>query len=171
VPQIEVTFDIDANGILQVSAQDKATGQRQSITITGSGNLSKEEIERMVREAEANAEADRRMQEAAELKNRAEQLAYQTEKTIREAGDKISEADRSRVEEKVATLRKAVAEDNQDEIQQAFTDLEAESHTIAEQLYKAATESGGASEEEEPPKAGVGAQDGDVIDAEFKEEK
>jgi molecular chaperone DnaK len=168
VPQIEVTFDIDANGILQVSAQDKATGARQSITITGSGNLNKEEIERMVREAEMNAEADRQQQEAAELKNRAETMCYQMEKTIREAGDKISEADKGRIEEKVADLRKAIASDDQDAIQQAFSALEAESHQIAEQLYKSASEAG----EPERETANVGASaDEDVIDAEFKEEK
>jgi molecular chaperone DnaK len=171
VPQIEVTFDIDANGILNVSAQDKATGQRQSITITGSGNLSKEEIDRMVREAEANAEADRQAQENAELRNKSEQLAYQTEKTVREAGDKIPESDRQRIEEKVANLRKANAADDLDEIRTAFNELEAESHALAEQLYRSASEGAPTGDESEPEGAGVGAAEGDVIDAEFKEEK
>src|SRR5437868_9467903 len=84
VPQIEVTFDIDANGILNVSAQDKATGQKQSITITGSGNLKREDIDRMVQEAEMNAEADRKAQELAELRNKSDQLCYSTEKTVRD---------------------------------------------------------------------------------------
>ena len=176
VPQIEVTFDIDANGILNVSAQDKATGSKQSITITGSGNLKREDIDRMVSEAEANAEADRQAQELAELKNKSDQLAYSTEKTLRDLGDKVSEADRQRIEEKVAELRKAVAADNQDDIQQAFSALEAESHHLAEELYKATSEGGavqGGGEEVREP-AGTGARGGgneDVIDAEFKEEK
>ncbi|MFY9233578.1 MAG: molecular chaperone DnaK [Fimbriimonadaceae bacterium] len=167
VPQIEVTFDIDANGILQVSAQDKATNQRQSITITGSGNLNKEEIERMVKEAEINAEADRTMQETAELRNDADRLAGSVEKTLRESGDKVSEADRARIEEKIAELRKAVAADDLDAIRQAFSALESESHQMAEQLYKSASD-----QEETRETANVGAsQTEDVIDAEFKEEK
>jgi len=177
VPQIEVTFDIDANGILNVSAQDKATGSKQSITITGSGNLKRDDIDRMVQEAEANAEADRQAQELAELKNKADQLAYSTEKTLRDLGDKVSQADKQRIEEKVADLRKAVAADDQDQIQQAFSALEAESHHLAEELYKATSEGGavqGGGEQEVREPAGTGARGGgneDVIDAEFKEEK
>jgi molecular chaperone DnaK len=171
VPQIEVTFDIDANGILNVTAQEKGTGQKQSITITGSGSLNKEEIERMVREAEMNADADRKSQELIELKNRSEQLIYSTEKTLREAGDKVEESQRQSAQEKVEELRKTLQGDDQDAIQAAFSVLESESHAIAEVLYKAASESADASEEQ--PTAGVGADKGsdDVIDAEFKEEK
>ncbi len=175
VPQIEVTFDIDANGILNVSAQDKGTGNQQKITITGSGNLNRDEIDRMVKEAELNADADRKLQEMMELKNRADQLAYSVEKTIRDQGDKISEADKSRIEDKVRALRTAVGTDDQDQIQTAFNDLEQESHQLAEQLYKSASEQAQPSGEEgETVGAGVGgsgATDGDVIDAEFKEEK
>ena len=176
VPQIEVTFDIDANGILNVSAQDKATNQKQSITITGSGNLKRDDIDRMIQEAEANAEADRQAQELAELKNKSDQLAHSTEKTLRDLGDKVSEADRQRIEEKVAELRKAVAADDQDAMQQAFSALEAESHQLAEQLYKATSEGGAVQGEESEVRepAGTGARGGsneDVIDAEFKEEK
>jgi len=170
VPQIEVTFDIDANGILNVSAQDKATGNQQSIRITGSGNLNREEIERMVKEAELNAEADRKAQERAELKNKSDQLCYSTEKTIRELGDKISDADRGRIEDKIRTLRQAVADDDEQAMRDAFNDLEQETHQLAEHLYQET-----ASSTTEPPReeAGVGAAtgDGDVIDAEFKEEK
>ncbi|MBV6491965.1 MAG: molecular chaperone DnaK [Fimbriimonadaceae bacterium] len=174
VPQIEVTFDIDANGILNVSAKDLGTGNHQKITITGSGNLNREEIDRMVKEAEMNAESDREAADRAELKNKADQLAYSVEKTLKEAGDTIAEADRSRIEEKIANLRKAVSQDEAAEIEAAYRDLESESHTIAEQMYKqASTES---ASEEEPPAAGVGAETvgsggDDVIDAEFKEEK
>ncbi|MCW5942782.1 MAG: molecular chaperone DnaK [Fimbriimonadaceae bacterium] len=166
IPQIEVTFDIDANGILHVSAQDKATGTKQSITITGSGNLNRNEIENMVREAEANAEADRQAQEFAELKNNADHMAYNTEKTLRDAGDKIDEATKTRVQEKIATLRKHIHGDDRDALQQAFSDLESETHAIAQKLYEAssATPPEGS---EEPP---AGGSD-DVIDAEFKESK
>ncbi|MBX7134944.1 MAG: molecular chaperone DnaK [Fimbriimonadaceae bacterium] len=170
VPQIEVTFDIDANGILQVSAQDKGTGNQQKITITGSGSLGKDEIERMVREAEANAEADRLAQELQELKNKSEQLCYSVEKTVRELGDKVTEAEKTRIEDKVRVLRQALGGEDSDAIQTAFNDLESESHQLAEQLYKSA--GGDQPEEGEKVGAGVGAQGGDdVIDAEFKEEK
>ncbi len=176
IPQVEVTFDIDANGILQVSAQDKATNQKQSITITGSGNLNREEINRMVEEAEANAESDREAQEFAELKNKSEHLIYSTEKSLRELGDKISEADKTRIEEKVANLRRVSAGDDQGEIQTAYNELEQESHQLAEQLYKASEHAADASEADERETVGVGAEKApgagdDVIDAEFKEEK
>jgi molecular chaperone DnaK len=173
VPQIEVTFDIDANGILNVSAVDKGTNQRQSITISGSGNLSREEIDRMMKEAEANAEADARAQELAELKNKSDQLCYSTEKTIRELGDRISEGEKQRIEEKVANLRKAVAADDEAEMRTAFSLLETESHQLAEQLYKQASDSADASEVREPAGTGArgGSSDDDVIDAEFKEDK
>ncbi|HMS55251.1 MAG TPA: molecular chaperone DnaK [Fimbriimonadaceae bacterium] len=176
VPQIEVTFDIDANGILHVSAQDKATGTKQSLTITGSGNLRKDDIERMVKEAELNAEADRLAQETAELKNKADQLCYSVEKTIRDMGEKISEADKTRIEEKVADLRKAIAADNEPEIRTLFAEVEAESHKLSEQLYKDA-EAASNPQGEERETAGAGARTGsssgpddDVIDADFKEE-
>ena len=129
----------------------------------------------MVMESELNADADRKLQEMMELKNRADQLAYSVEKTIRDQGDKISEADKSRIEDKVRALRTAVGTDDQDQIQTAFNDLEQESHQLAEQLYKSASEQAQPSGEEgETVGAGVGgssASDGDVIDAEFKEEK
>lgn len=168
IPQIEVTFDIDANGILNVSAKDKGTGNEQSIRITGSGNLGRDEIDRMIKEAEANAEADRLQQEAAELKNKADQLCYSTEKAIKDAGDKISEQDKARVEEKIQKLRSALTGEDKSAIETAFSDLEAESHTIAETIYKASAE------ERETVGAGVGGNPSsgdDVIDAEFKEEK
>jgi len=167
VPQIEVTFDIDANGILHVSAQDRATGQKQSITISGSGNLKREEIDRMIKEAEMNAEADRQAQEHADLKNKCDQICYHTEKTVREAGDKIEEADKARIEEKIAAVRKAVADDDRDKMESAFKELEEESHKLAEKLYKYASENAEASQGE----AQTAPPEGDVIDAEFKEEK
>lgn len=164
VPQIEVTFDIDANGILHVSAQEKGTGAKQSITITGSGNLNRDEIDRMVREAEMNAEADQKFQELAELKNKADSLASQTEKTLKDAGDKIDEATRQSATEKIEAVRKAVVSGFEDDIKTSYADLEQLSHSIAEKLYAASSGEGGVSE------AGAAAGD-DVIDAEFKEEK
>lgn len=164
VPQIEVTFDIDANGILHVSAQEKGTGAKQSITITGSGNLNRDEIERMVREAEMNAEADQQFQELAELKNKADSLASQTEKTLRDAGDKVDEATRQSATEKIEAVRKAVVSGFEEEIKTTYADLEQLSHSIAEKLYAASGAENGVTE---APK-----EDGeDVIDAEFKEEK
>jgi molecular chaperone DnaK len=169
VPQIEVTFDIDANGILNVSAQDKATNVKQSITITGSGNLSKDEIERKVKEAEMNAEADAKAQELAEMRNKADQLCYQTEKTIRELGDKLSEADKQRIEEKIANLRKAVSSDNHDEIKVGLESLEAESHKLAEELYKTAQAQADASEQGSTDNsAASGSNDEEVIDAQYE---
>ena len=164
VPQIEVTFDIDANGILHVSAQEKGTGAKQSITITGSGNLNRDEIERMVREAEINAEADQQFQELAELKNKADSLATQTEKTLKDAGDKIDEATRQSATEKIEAVRKAVVSGFEEEIKTNYADLEQLSHSIAEKLYAASGSEGGVSEN-------TAADGEEVIDAEFKEEK
>ena len=162
VPQIEVTFDIDANGILNVSAQEKGTGTKQSITITGSGNLNRDEIERMVKEAELNAELDKQFQELAELKNKSDQLAYQTEKTLKDAGEKIDEATRQDATEKIESLRKAVTTGEASEIQSAFSILEQASHSIAEKLYAA----------NDAESAQTSQPEGEeVIDAEFNEEK
>ncbi len=167
VPQIEVTFDIDANGILHVSAQEKGTGQKQSITITGSGNLNRDDIDRMVADAEANAEADRKFQELAELKNKADQLSYQTEKTLKDAGSKIDEATRQDATEKIEAVRKAVTAGFEEEIQTTYAALEQVSHAIAEKLY---AQSGG--EDQVAGEQPTGQVDGEeVIDAEFKEEK
>lgn len=167
VPQIEVTFDIDANGILHVSALEKGTGATQSITITGSGNLNKDEIERMVREAEQNAEDDRKFQDLAELKNKADSLAYSTEKTLKDAGDKIDEATRQDATEKIEAVRKAVTGGFEEEIKVAFEALEAVSHAIAEKLYATAAP--------QEPEAGettnAAPNDDDVIDAEYQETK
>lgn len=166
MPQIEVTFDIDANGILNVVAQEKGTGSKQSITITGSGNLNRDDIERMIRDAEMNAENDRKEHELREAKNDAEKLTYSTEKTLREAGDKVDEATRQRATEKIEAVRKAVNGDDIDEIKATMAQLETESHAISEILYKHVSEQADASE----GKPGA-SNDGDVIDADFKEEK
>ena len=169
VPQIEVTFDIDANGILHVGAQEKATGAKQSITITGSGNLNRDDIERMVQDAEANAEADRQFQELAELKNKADQLTYQTEKTLKDAGDKIEEGVRQDATEKIEAVRKAVVSGFEEEIKSSYAELEAVSHAIAEKLY---ADSSGSGEQQHATGETTHEHEGEeVIDAEFKEEK
>jgi molecular chaperone DnaK len=169
VPQIEVTFDIDANGILHVGAQEKATGAKQSITITGSGNLNRDDIERMVQDAEANAEADRQFQDLAELKNKADQLTYQTEKTLKDAGDKIEEGMRQDATEKIEAVRKAVVSGFEEDIKTSYAELETVSHAIAEKLYADSSAAG-----EQQHVTGETTQDAEteeVIDAEFKEEK
>ncbi|MBX3119527.1 MAG: molecular chaperone DnaK [Fimbriimonadaceae bacterium] len=176
IPQVEVTFDIDANGILNVSAQDKGTGTRQSITITGSGNLNRDEIDRMVTEAEANAEADQQARDRAELRNKADHMIYTTEKTLRDSGDKVEEADRQKIEDKITELRTAINSDDDAAIEAAFEALQTETHQLAEKLYRDAGTEGGEAEgeeDQEPETAGVGANKSgeDVIDAEFKEEK
>lgn len=166
VPQIEVTFDIDANGILNVSAQEKGTGSKQSITITGSGNLNRNEIDRMIQEAEMNAESDRQVQEMSELKNKSEALAYQTEKTLKELGDKVDEASRQRVTDQIDAVRLALKGDDKVAIEAAFAALEAESHSLSEKLYQQASAAADSSETAAPKPEGE-----EVIDAEFKEDK
>jgi molecular chaperone DnaK len=168
-PQIEVTFDIDANGILNVTAQEKGTGSKQSITITGSSNLNRDEIDRMVRDAELNAEADKRSQEVIELRNDSDRLISSTERTMKDAADKIDEATRQNVEEKMESLRNALKGDDYDAIKIAHDQLQDATYEMSSKIYQSAGVG------QEPPTAGVGAEksgaDGDVIDAEFKEEK
>jgi len=168
-PQIEVTFDIDANGILNVSAQEKGTGTKQSIMISGSGNLSRSDIDRMVQDAEMNADSDRAAQELIELKNKAESLAYQTEKTLKDLGDKVDEASRQSATEKIEALRSALRGDDKDAIELAFGALEAESHSLSEKLYANVASAADASEQPEGTTTGPDGEE--VIDAEFKEEK
>ena len=135
VPQIEVTFDIDANGIVNVSAKDRGTGKEQSMTITGGTALPKDDIDRMVREAEQYAEDDRRRREAAEAKNRAEQLVYQTEKSLTDYGDKISDEDRSSVEAALTNLKEKLAGDDTVAITSATEALQQASYKLAEAVY------------------------------------
>ena len=135
MPQIEVSFDIDANGILNVSAQDKATGRQQQITITASTNLNKADVERMVREAEQHAEEDRRRRELVETRNQADNLAYQIEKTLRDLGDKVSASDRQAVEEKIQAVREAIKGDDVERIRRAMADLQQASYRLSEQAY------------------------------------
>jgi molecular chaperone DnaK len=142
VPQIEVTFDIDANGIVNVSAKDLGTGQEQKITITGTTALSDEEVERMVREAEAHAEEDRRKREEAEVRNNADTLVYATEKSLKDLGDKVPADTRSACEEAIAEVRKALEGSDLDAIRRATERLQQTSFKLAEIAYQQAPSSG-----------------------------
>jgi len=135
VPQIEVTFDIDANGILNVSARDKATGKEQRITITASTNLSKEEVERMIRDAQAHAAEDKARRELVELKNQADSLAYQAEKSLKELGDKVDSIERSRIEGLIKDLREAIAQEDRNRIQQLSNDLQQAMFKVSQAAY------------------------------------
>lgn len=171
IPQIEVTFDIDANGILNVSAKDKATGKEQSIRIEASTGISKEEIEKMKQDAEAHAEEDKKKKELVEARNMAESLVYSTEKAIKEAGDKISEDKKKPVEEKMGELKKVL--ENKDasleEIKKATEEFSTEAQKIGEELYKAAQPQGEAGGEASPDSAK--ASSGEAKDAETEEKK
>lgn len=171
VPQIEVTFDIDANGILNVSAKDKGTNNEQKITITGSGNLKNDEIDRMVKEAELYAEEDRKLKELAELRNKSETLCYNTEKAIKDLGEKVSESDKSLIEEKIKNLRGLLSGDDSSAINTAFDELQTESHKLMEELYKNQQSTEQSSEVSEEITEPQNSENGDVIDAEFKEDK
>jgi molecular chaperone DnaK len=177
VPQIEVTFDIDANGITHVTAKDLGTGKEQRITITASSNLSKEEIDSMVREAQAHAEEDRRKREEAEVRNRAQSLEYQVEKTLKELGDKVSPSDKADVEKALDNVRALLKSGSADELRRATDRLQELSYKISQNLYQKA----GAGSADGAPNGAPGAQtagagtagsagpEGDVIDAEYKE--
>jgi len=143
IPQVEVTFDIDANGILNVSARDKATGREQKITITASSGLSKDEIDRMVRDAEMHAEEDRQRKEEIELRNRADSLAYQAERTLRETGDKVSANVRTEVEERVKAVRDALSGNDISRIRTTADDLERSMQRIGQDVYGQAGDSAG----------------------------
>ncbi|MFA5994761.1 MAG: Hsp70 family protein, partial [Parcubacteria group bacterium] len=138
IPQIEVTFDIDANGILSVKAKDKATGKEQSIRIESSTGLSKEEIEKMKQDAEAHADEDKKKKENVEIKNAADTLVFTTEKALKDAGDKISADKKKPVEEKVEALKKVKDGEDFEAIKKATEELSTEAQKIGEELYKAA---------------------------------
>ena len=136
VPQIEVTFDIDANGIVNVSAKDLGTGKEQKITITSSSGLSEEQIKQMVNDAEAHAEEDKKQREKVDTKNQAESVVYQTEKQLQESGDKIPVDIKSKVESGIAKLKDAIKSDDTDQMKSALADLEKDMHAFAQELYK-----------------------------------
>jgi len=170
VPQVEVTFDIDANGILNVSAQDKATGVQQQIAITASTNLSQADVERMVREGEQHAAEDHKRRELVETRNRADTLAYQMEKTLREMGDKISGNDRQAVEERIRKVRDALKTDDADRIRREMEALQQESYRLSQQMYEPQTAPGGNGNNGHGPGPTSATPEGeDVIEGEFYE--
>ncbi|MFR9070961.1 MAG: Hsp70 family protein, partial [Paraclostridium sp.] len=166
IPQIEVTFDIDANGIVHVTAKDLGTGKEQKVTITSGTNLSEEEIQQKVKEAEMNAEADKQKKEKIEAVNQTEATIYQMEKTLNEAGDKVDAAAKSEVEAEIAKLKELKAKEDvtAEELNKALEELNNKFHKIAEQMYQQAQQEqaqGGAQEETK--------QDDNVVDADFRE--
>jgi molecular chaperone DnaK len=173
VPQIEVTFDIDANGILNVSARDKATGKQQNITITASSGLTKEEIERMKKEAEAHAAEDALNRERIELRNQADSLVYSTERTLREHGDKVGADDRQAIEARLAELKEALTGEDMERIKRAQDELVRASHKLAEAMYREAQTAGAGAGRPDAGGGGApgagGEGKGEVIDAEFKD--
>ena len=186
VPQVEVTFDIDANGITHVNAKDLGTGKEQRITITASSNLSKDDIDRMVRDASAHAEEDQRKKEEVETRNRADNLAYATEKMLKEVGDKVSESDKADVQKSLDNVRSLLKSGTTDQLRTATEQLEQASMKLGQAVYQKAGQASGApggdgagapggngsSGTTPDSTAGNGAEpgaQGDVIDAEFKE--
>jgi len=170
IPQIEVTFDINANGILNVTAQDKATSRSQHITISASSGLNDSEVEKMRKEAELHAEEDRQRKDLVEARNNADNLIYQTEKTIRESGDKLDSALKSQAEEKVSALRQEMAGENVDKIRSSSQELEQIVQQLGASLYQQQQPpAGDAQPGETPPSSGSGGSDGeDVVEGEFK---
>jgi molecular chaperone DnaK len=166
LPQIEVTFDIDANGILNVSAKDKATGKEQKIVIKASSGLTDEEIERMVRDAEAHASEDAKFRELADIRNQADGLAHATEKSLQELGEKVSGEDRAKIEAALGELRDAVKGDSKDKIEAKLKALSEASAGMAEKLYADKQAADAAGQE-----AGAPGADDNVVDAEFEEVK
>jgi len=169
IPQIEVTFDIDANGILNVSAKDKATGKEQRITITATTNLTKDEVERLVNQAKQHEAEDRKRKELIEARNIADSLIYQTEKFMRELGDKVPAADRSRIEQTIADLRQAAQGDNTARIRQLIEQLQQASMALGQQMYAQQQQAGSGPAGPTPgPQAGPSSGDDDVIEGEFQ---
>ncbi|MBW3042964.1 molecular chaperone DnaK [Prochlorococcus marinus] len=168
VPQIEVTFDIDANGILSVTAKDKGSGKEQSISITGASTLSDNEVDKMVKDAEMNASADKEKRERIDIKNQAETLVYQAEKQIGELGDKVDEAAKTKVEEKRVNLKEAIEKDDYDSMKSLVEELQQELYSLGASVYQQANAASQAAEDPNTDKKNDGD---DVIDAEFTETK
>jgi molecular chaperone DnaK len=172
VPQIEVVFDIDANGILNVTAKDKGTGKEQSISITGASTLPDTEVDRMVKEAERNATADKERREKIDRKNQADSLVYQAEKQMTELGDKVSGADKSKVDELLKGLKEAVAQEDDEQIKKLMPELQQALYTIGTNIYQQAGGNGAAPGGPDDSGSSGGSTSGDdVIDAEFSETK
>ncbi len=176
VPQVEVTFDIDANGILNVTAKDRGTGREQKVTITGSTTLQKEEVERMVKEAETHADEDRRRSEEIAARNRADSLVYTAEKTLRDYGERVPTDLRDEINQKVEALKAAVAAQNAADVQARESELSEALQKVGQSIYQGQSTppqepptDGAASDIPPSPDAGSAGGEGDVVDAEFKE--
>jgi len=180
VPQVEVTFDIDANGILNVSAKDKASGNEQNVTITASTNLSKSEIDHMVQEAREHESEDRNRKELIESRNTADNLAYQTEKTLQQLGEKVPESERKNIQEKINSLREVIKGENTPEIKRHIEDVQNAFHALSQQLYAdqqsageqssdAYTGGNGHNGHGQAPSPGGDADQGEVVEGEFRE--
>jgi len=176
MPQIEVTFDIDANGIVHVSAKDLGTGKEQSIKITASSGLTEEEINKLVKDADAHAEEDKRKKELIEARNQADSMAYSVEKNIKEFGDKIDASEKARIEEAIAKVKKAIEGDDLEVIKKTQEELTNASHKLAEAMY-AKTAGQQQAGPGVGPQTGAGEQTGggkkddDVVDADFEDVK
>ncbi|HZB24946.1 MAG TPA: Hsp70 family protein, partial [Vicinamibacterales bacterium] len=171
VPQIEVTFDIDANGVVNVSAKDRATSKEQKITITGSSGLSKDEVDKMMKDAELHAEEDRQRREQIETRNKAEQAAYQAERMLADAGDKLTDADKQPVTDAIAAVRKALEGEDAAATSAAVDQLVAAQAKAAEALYRQSQSTGTPDETAGGPGRPGGPVEGEVIDAEVVDEK
>jgi molecular chaperone DnaK len=170
-PQVEVTFDIDANGIMNVSAKDKATGKAQSIVIKASSGLSDEEVEAMIQDAKANEEADKKFHEVADVRNKADSLAHSTEKSLKDLGDKVDAEERTAIEALVAELKELIKGDDKDAIEAKTAELSERAGKVAQEAYAASGEGGEqAAPGGEQASADKPAED-DVVDAEFEEVK
>jgi len=172
VPQVEVTFDIDANGILNVSARDTATGKQQNITITASSGLTKDEIDRMVKDAESNAAEDTKRKQEIEVRNQTDSLVYSTERTLSEHGSKLAEADRKAVEDALNETRESLKGEDIERMKRAQEGLTRASHKLAEIMYREAQakgQPGGAGGATAGGAPGGGAKEGEVVDAEFED--
>ena len=170
VPQVEVTFDIDANGIVHVSAKDMGTGKEQSIEITASSGLSEEEIENLVKDAEMHAEEDKMKRELIDARNMADSLIYSTEKSMKDAGEKLEDALKADIDSAIENLKKAMEGEDKEEIKKLTEELTQASHKLAEIMYQQA------SQEQEQAQGAAGpeadpSQDDDVVDADFEEVK
>lgn len=170
IPQIEVTFDIDANGIVHVSAKDKGTGKEQAITITSNTSMSKEDIDKAVRDAEQYAAEDKKRREEVDIRNNADQMIYQSEKTVADLGDKLSEEEKTSIKTAADALKEALKGDNIDEIKSKQEELQKAIFAVSEKVYKAAQEQAAAEQAAQGNNAGdAGAKDGNVYDAEYTE--
>jgi molecular chaperone DnaK len=175
MPQIEVTFDIDANGIVHVSAKDLGTGKEQSIRITASSGLSEEEIQKLVKDAEMHADDDKKKRELIEARNQADSMAYSVEKNVKEFGDKVDSSEKSKIEDAIARVKKAIEGEDLDEIKQAQEELTHASHKLAEAMYaKSTSQQAGGGEQGAAgtqSQSAAGKKDDDVVDADFEEVK